>query len=261
MLLILLMIRHDDLYYDMSEQTDLMIHDGEASEPSGARFIAVRRVSISADEKGRIKRLPGFRSGNTVMKEKSAYTDSWVKRIAADLLKDDIDQLHDRLREHMDYKLKDLKHTEFGEGVCSLAGEGFQYTVSVVQSDEDPASYVITRMLHRFDADGVLTRKAFNDVFDGMFDRFTISTDADFDIRQIIEHVEDLSDEQDVSVDYKPSDLSSCTIHSSTCHGRILIADGEIQMQWNARTNPGALLASYLETGDMFEDVWPSLYE
>jgi len=218
-----------------------------AESSASGKYVNVERLTISSEESGYVRHLPGFRGNHHVPKEANGYTQSFVKKIAEDLVRDDIARVCDHLRAKAGYKFKDFGETEEDAGYRSLSARGFDYTVSVEQDENEPSEYIITRVLENFENNEALTDDGVNAAFDGVFDTFSLITSADTDIEALITAIEDLPPEAGISVDYDMRDLSRCTVSSDAFDGEIVVTKRSVEIVAESKLRPKLLLQAYTD--------------
>lgn len=175
--------------------------------------IKFEKVTILTSEEGYVKSLPGFIKGkHKAPLEVSTYHDSWIKRISHDLLKDEIDETAAKIKNALGYKRRDILSADVEDGVGAIISKDFDYYVAIQQDDEDAGGYKLTRSIENFKNSEVIYTSEFNDLFNDFFNELHFRTKQRINVEALIDAIEDIEDEETISVEYNQSDTSECSI-------------------------------------------------
>lgn len=201
--------------------------------------IKFENVTILTSEEGYVKSLPGFIKGrHKAPQEVSDYHDSWVKRIARDLLKEEIDETVAKIRQALGYKRKDILSAGVEEGVGEIITKDFDYFVVIQQDSNDAAGYLLTRSIENFKNSDILLSEEFNELFEDFFDELHLSTKQKIDVESLIDSIEDLEDDEIMSVDYESSDTSECSVFIPSINMTIEVTANSIKMKSDHKQSP-----------------------
>ena len=151
-------------------------------------------------ETGPIRRLDGFKRGNTVPTDINDYADRWCQRLLADQVAEELQTLYSKARTVLNARRKDLRKKE-GDGAGTLDAPAFRYTIETGQNPNDPAKYCLNRRLELRQGWSA-HRAAIDELFGNKFDRFVIEFEnMNIKFDDLVELLEDISDEQGGDVD------------------------------------------------------------
>ena len=175
--------------------------------------IKFENVTILTSEEGYVRSLPGFIKGkHKTPQEVSSYCDSWIKKIAYVVLDDEINKTATKIRSILGFKRKDIFSANVDDGIGEIVTKEFDYLVVIHQHEEDAGSYVLTRSIENFKNSSIIYTDKFNDLFSECFDELTFRTRQRINIEKIIDAIEDIDDEDIISVVYSQSETSRCSI-------------------------------------------------
>lgn len=173
--------------------------------------IALLKVSLLGEEIDVVKKLPGFQIGShKVSKYIGHATRNFVRGIAAQLIKEEINDLSKKIRDNIDYKRVDIRATaDVDNG--SIETSHFDYSITVEQSEDDPSEYILIRRLENLTDLNFASSIALSKIFSRHFNKLYFETEKDINITDLIDRFEDLKD-PGIKVYYDDADLSSCQI-------------------------------------------------
>lgn len=210
--------------------------------------ISFTDIVLLSEEGGQVKSLPGFQKRfHSVPTSANSATDSFIKKIGASIVEDEISELSKQIRSGLKYKLKEVEaYTDNGNGAINTPD--FTYAMEIVQSDEDPQQYQLIRKLINFRSSEMALNPEFNKIFSNHFERLEFSLSKRIDIEKFIHDFEDLEDNENIELDYDPSDLSSCMISIKGIAYEVLVTPGSLSITSNYNTSPEKLINAYRET-------------
>ena len=210
-----------------------------------AKGFKFKEAVFSCSEEDYVRKLPGFKVGNKVPRILDDYHESWIQKIAKELIREELDDVTELLRRILKLKLKDFQETIIENGYGQLSTVYFDYVIGVTQSETSADEYVLKRSIENFKNSDTIGSEEFNNAFEKDFDTLTLKMDKDIDIEDLINHIEDIGNPDIIDVDYSTSDLSKCTVEISGFEGSIHIEVDEIQIMVNKNTSPKNLVASF----------------
>lgn len=209
--------------------------------------ISFTNISMVGEESGKVVRLPGFRKGSHKAPGSiNSSANSFIQKIGADIVNDEISEISDKLRTAFKYKRVEMRAGSEG-GYGSIETPDFDYVVTISQSDEEPEEYVVKRSLLSIKNQNMINDENFNAIFSEHFDNLQFELETDTDIEWLIDQIEEMEDSP-VSVKYDPSDLSSCTISLDNLDYDIRVEADTISITTNYFTSPGRLAEAFKQS-------------
>jgi hypothetical protein len=209
-----------------------------------AEEIRFERVTILTIEDGWVKNLPGFKSNHKAPKEISSYHDNWIKTISKELIEEELNEIAQELKKQLKYKRKDIEEPIIDDGAGQLSTIDFDYVITVNQSQESADAYVITRSIENFKNSDILNNPEFNELFNNEFDELELLLNKKLNVENVIDKIEDIDNEEFISVRYDRTDTSNCSIKIKGFDGRIIITETSFKIQLNKKSSPQKLIIS-----------------
>jgi hypothetical protein len=205
-------------------------------------------IVLLSEEGGQVKSLPGFiKRSHSVPTSKNLATDNFIKKIGASIVEDEISELSKQIRNGLKYKLKEVEaYTDNGNGAINTPD--FTYSMEIVQSDDDPQQYLLIRKLINFRSSEMALNPEFNKIFSNHFERLEFSLSKRIDIEKFINDFEDLEDNENIELDYDPSDLSSCLVSIKGIAYEVHVTPSSLSITSNYNTSPEKLINAYRAT-------------
>jgi hypothetical protein len=201
--------------------------------------IKFENVTILTSEEGYVKCLPGFIKGkHKAPQEVSDYHDSWVKKIAQDLLKKEIDETAAKIKQALGYKRKDILSAGVEDGVGEIITKDFDYFVAIKQDSDDAAGYLLTRSIENFKNSDILLSEDFNEIFDEFFDELYLLTKQKINVEALIDSIEDLENDEIMSVEYDSSNTSECSVFIPSINITIEVTANSITLKSDHKQSP-----------------------
>lgn len=210
--------------------------------------IKFEKITILNVEEDYVKYLPGFIKGkHKEPKEISDYHENWIKSIAQKLLEDEINEIGNGFREILKLKRNQIISTNVDEGIGEIITTEFDYYVEVYQSDESPNIYILKRSIENFKNSEIIYSDRFNEVFDDYFDEVELKTNKKIDVESLIDKVEDIDDEDIISVSYDYSDTSKCTVTIPSISQEIFVQENYVIVKSRNKQSPIELIDNFKE--------------
>lgn len=196
---------------------------------------------IMGSEEGYVRNLSGFKSNYRVPKEIDDYHNNWIKSLAHDEIASELDRVAGLLISKLNYKRKDIRPPLIEDGYGQLVTDEFDYVVGIEQSEEAAGEYILTRTVENFKNSDILNNPIFNDIFKKTFNMLTFYF-KNINVEEIIDLIENVDDEQNISIKYKSSDLSSCRIFLKDFQGHIKINETSFSIIMDENESPQNLV-------------------
>ena len=211
-----------------------------------ASSIKFEKITLLTEEEGSVTTLPGFiRGRHKSPSEISDYHEKWIKSIAQDLLEEEINEIGEEIRRKLRLKRKQILNTTVEEGIGEIVTTEFDYSVVISQSEDDPGVYILTRSLENFKNSQILNSENFNDVFNELFDEIEFNTKQKIDIEELIDKIEDIDDEDVISVLYDLSDTSKCTITIPQISQKLVVTTNSVSVISRKKQSPLQLIDDF----------------
>lgn len=217
--------------------------------------VRLERATILATEEDWVRNLPGFNKekGHKAPKEISSYHESWIKKIAQKLIEDELNEVGDSLRNKLGYKRKQIEAPLVEDGVGQLSTIDFDYIVSIEQSKSEAETYILTRSIANFKNSDILTRPEFNEVFKNTFNEIEFVLVGDLDVESVIDRIEDIDDEENISVEYEHTDTTKCKVYIKGLSGYISLTERAFKLVSSNKNSPEKLILSFKQAYQMIE--------
>ncbi len=206
---------------------------------------SLKSVSLLNIETGDIKSLSGFvKKIHTVPKNYYSGANDFVQKIGDSEVKDEIEELAVEIKNEIGYSRKQVK-VSFDNGSGAIVTPDFTYYVELNQSENQPNEYILTKTLDNFTNSNLVLGKEFNSIFDGIFKKLEFKTNSDIDVDSLIDTIEEMENQENIKVEYNPSDTSTCTIIFNEFDYEIFVTSDSISFQTPYNTTPLELINAY----------------
>ena len=207
-------------------------------EPEKVKF---EKATIISYDDFSVKKLPGFKAGHKIPKEKDSYHEEWIKKISYDLIKEKVDEMTTECRQKLKLKRKDLLNSIIDNGYGELSTIYFDYTVTIEQSNGDPSKCILIQRIENFKNSEILYSDEFNTVFDSIFNIIEFHTSDKIEVEKIIDKIEELGSDV-IRVEYSMDNISECKIDIEGFYGQIDITENSISFYSYGMRQPKELM-------------------
>jgi hypothetical protein len=207
------------------------------------KLAQLRKVFFSGEELGNIKSLSGFKKHHRLPDSINNATESFVKTIGHDEIAEYSDNLFKSLKKSFGYKRRDIKLDDDYEAV-SIITKDFTVNIWISINPADCSECVINTEVTEIQNPISVNSSEFNEVFSDTFNSLTFQFDKSFDVEKLIDAIEDIDDEDVISVDY-PGDLSSCTIEIAGVDNSLYITSSSFSIKSHKCVEPKSLIKSF----------------
>jgi hypothetical protein len=209
-----------------------------------AEGIRFEKAILLTNEEDWVRSLPGFGPKHKAPKQIDAYHENWIKKIAVELIKDELDAIARKLRDKLNYKRKDIEEPVIEDGFGQLSTIDFDYIISITQSQERADKFVLTRSIENFKNSDILKNSEFNKIFSNSFDELQLRMNKRISITDIIDIIEAFDNSDLISVEYETTDTSNCDIYLKDFQGKIILAETTFTIKMNKKDSPQNLIQS-----------------
>jgi len=207
------------------------------------KLAQLKKVFFSGEELGKISSLSGFKKHHRLPDLINNATDSFVKRIGHEKVGKYSDNLFKSLKEAFGFKRRDINLNDDSESI-SIISKDFSVNIGIEINPEDYSEYILNTEVTEIQNPESIRSSEFNEVFIDTFNSLTFQFDKSFDIKNLIDAIEDIDDEDVISVNY-PGDLSSCTISISGFDNSIHITPHHCSIKSDYCVAPKDLIGSF----------------
>ena len=211
---------------------------------ANAETIKFEKAIILTTEEDWVRTLPGFDKAKNHKPPKSIddYHDSWIKKISTDLIEEELNQVANTLRQKLKYKRNDIEEPIIDEGGGQLITIDFDYVISISQSKEHADMYILTRSIENFKNTDILSNKEFNAIFSSAFDNLEFYLTKKINVEEIIDRIEEIDNEDLISVKYDRTNTKNCTINVSGFEGDIFLSERLFRITVDNKESPQNLV-------------------
>lgn len=211
---------------------------------ANAAEIKFEKATILTSEEDWVRNLPGFAPDHKAPKQADSYHENWIKKIASELIKEELNEIAKTLQVKLKYKRKDIQKPIVDDGAGQLSTVDFDYVVRVTQSQAKPDKYILTRSIENFKNSDILNDEEFNKIFSDTFDELEFRLKKKLNVADVIDKIEEIDNEEIISVEYEHTDTSCCRINIKGFSGQIVLTDTTFSIQMNNKNSPQNLILS-----------------
>lgn len=220
----------------------------ERRKSKEASDLSFTNIVLLSEETDDVKKLPGFQKRfHNVPTNIGKAPDSFIKDKGKKIIEDEIADLSVKLKEKLKYKRAEITASA-EDGYGSIETTDFDYNMSIGQSEEDPGEYVLIRKLENFSNSEIILSPAFNDIFSNHFDKLEFQFSTRINVEKLIDKIEALPDGSPITVNYTPSDYSSCSLTVDGLDQDIYVTTDSMGISFSYQTSPISLIDIFKET-------------
>jgi len=210
--------------------------------------ISFESAIILNTEEDWVRNLPGFEMGkHKPPKSIDDYHENWIKKISTEFIAEELNDIAKQLKSALKYKRTDIEDIIIDDGIGQLVTIDFDYIIEISQSKEEADTYIIKRSIENFKNSDILNSDKFNKIFDKHFDELEFSLSRKIDIEEIIDLIEEIDNEELISVEYDNSDTSYCSIYMSNFNGGVELSEKTFKIVNDKKIAPKELILSCQE--------------
>lgn len=203
-------------------------------------------ISLAIREIEGIARLDGFKKKtHRVPDEINSRTQSFVGKLSAKQVADDLDQVFGELRSAFRFKRKELQSDNGGEGTGLISTPYFQYCSTVSQNPEDASEVIWRRDISQITEPNQLLSDGFAAVFSNFFDTVEFTPPTAIDLEALIDRIEETDDDR-FSLEYDRQ-LTFCEIWIEGTAAKLHVTPEAIRIMHPQPQPPRVLIASLIE--------------
>lgn len=211
----------------------------------------VHHVRFVGRASGLVKSLGGFKkSHHTVPDAVNSATSAFLSKLCADEIAAEAEQFFQQARATFAYKRKELT-LDVTSPNAVLSAKDFTFEIAYALDESDPASYVVTRVLHGLRSTDFAAMAECDTVFAGQFSELSFVLTKGATVESVIDAIEGLDDEAVLTVNY-PSDCSRCILAVPGVSAEVRFEGGELAMVFPRSSAPRELLEGFIAVRDAF---------
>jgi hypothetical protein len=211
----------------------------------------VTRISLVGRSHGAVQTLGGFRKQHhTVPDAVNATTTAFLGKLCAAELAAEGEGFYQRARAALGYRRAELA-LEFASLAAQLTTKDFVLEIVYALEPADPASYVVTRTLHTLRESELVDRPEFDGLFAGIFSGIVFGLTKGAKVEAVIDAVEALGDESDLTVSY-PSDCRHCVLSVESAEANVVCDGATLEMRFPQSGSPRELVAAFAAVRSAF---------
>ncbi|MEO2027498.1 MAG: hypothetical protein ABGZ23_16615, partial [Fuerstiella sp.] len=186
----------------------------------------VTNVTLVSEYRQRVRDLRGFGKAHSVPFANTDRTQSFVGRIAADEIGEDLDARFDEFRRNFRFRRNDLVVSEPENGEGAIATPWFEYRITVTHDPNEPSEVTWRRQITEFRDPVPLLSPEFAAVFGTVFDTVEFTPLEPIYIEAFIDSIEDRDDES-ISLDYNRQS-TWCELATALIPGRLRVESDRV---------------------------------
>ena len=151
----------------------------------------VRRMSLQATTREKVRNLQNFRKGYSIPDAVTPSAEKFIRKIASEEVKQDIDATFQSLRESMGWKRKEMEVVMERDGSGFIRTPGFEYAMRCDLDPEEPSWVIFTREVGRVTDLTLVRSEGFADAFGRAFSRVQLDFEPPIDLEEVADRLED----------------------------------------------------------------------
>jgi hypothetical protein len=211
----------------------------------------VTRISLVGRSHGAVPALSGFRKQHhTVPDAVNATTAAFLGKLCTGELKTEGESFYQRAKAALGYKRAELA-LEVSSPAAQLTTRDFVFEIVYALEPSDPAAFVVTRTLHSLRTGDLINRPEFDGLFAGVFSGIVFGLTKGAKVEAVIDAVEALGDESDLTVSY-PSDCRQCVLSVESAEANVVCDGATLEMRFPQSGSPRELVAAFAAVRSAF---------
>ncbi len=211
----------------------------------------ITRISLTGRSHGAVRNLAGFKKQHHTLPDAvNATTTAFLGKICAGELAAQGEDFYQRARALLGYRRADLT-LEVASPVAQLTTRDFGLEIVYALEPADPAGFVVTRTLHSLRAGELIYRAEFDELFAGVFSGIVFGLTKGARVEAVIDAVEALTDESDLTVSY-PSDCRHCVLSVESVEANVMCDGATLEMRFPQSGSPRELVEAFAAVRSAF---------
>ena len=202
----------------------------------------LRRIVFRGESRGKVRDLAGFQKSFKLPESATPSAQRWTYRLAAENLRNEIEEAYNALREQLGFKRKDLESTIGAEGIAFIRTPSFDYSVSVSLDPDDPSMVIWRREISQVSDADILRGDGFRQLFAGKLDTLQFDFEKPIDVEELVDRIED-DPPPGVKVRVA-SDGSSCDVSVKGFAGQVHVERSSLRVE-GPSSSPESLVEQF----------------
>jgi hypothetical protein len=225
------------------EDTQLAAIQATKPPPAKLDLKKLKRIVFRGESRDRVKNLTGFQKNFKLPDAATPSAQKWIYRLAADDLKNAVEETYNALREQLGFKRKDLESTIGADGFGFIRTPLFDFSISVSLDPDDPTGIVWRREVSQVSDADVLNSEGFRKVFGAQLETLQFEFDKPIDVEALVDRIED---EPPAGVRVRvASDASSCDVTVQGFAGRVHVERKTLRVEGPPGLSPASLVEQF----------------
>ena len=193
-------------------------------------------VTLRGADRSNVKRLSGFEKHHTVPMRADDYHNTWIAQIATEELESSINDLSKNLRDHLNYKRKDLSAGIDGN-TAFLNTPTFGYRLTIALDPKSTAHVEWAREITSITQDNIILDSDVSHIMGEHYQQTCFQALRPISIEELI----DTFEANDAEVDY-PHDCAYCTVPLPQIDGQVIVHPTGFAIEYGYPQAPHILL-------------------
>jgi uncharacterized protein YajQ (UPF0234 family) len=203
----------------------------------------IAEMSFTVKAPVKLKNLSGWKKGDRLPDRVSDFSQSLVAKCAADELKNDLDEVYDKLKAAFSFSRRELQAAEPHDGTGTIMTPHFSYSVTVTHNHDDLDGALWTRSVDSIKTPAQISSKAFAAVFDDVFNTLVFALPTKVNLEDFIDAVE-AAKSSDLKIKYD-REATYCEIEVQGAVGTVTLKAKSLSIVHGQRTKTHLLLESF----------------
>ena len=214
----------------------------------------IAHVALVSEQRSRVCDLAGFKKKtHQVPSEVTDRAQSFVGRIAARDIGNDLDARFAEFRQHFQFKRVELRVSDPENGCGMISTPWFDYRVTVTLSPDDASEAVWRRQVTDFRHPEPLLSPEFATVFGNLFNTVEFEPPEPIDVEDFIDAMEDRSDTS-MQIDYDRT-ATWCQLSIESLPGQLKVENDRVAFVTSQPQLPAQLLDAFFRYREQLKGI------
>ena len=210
-------------------------------------------VTLVREQRSRVRDLKGYRKSHKIPTEVNDHASSFVARIAADDISQDLEARFADFRKLLKFKRIELQVKDPEGGVGIIETPLFDYQVTASLAPDDSAEVLWRREVTAFRKPKELFSSAFSSVFNNLFDMVELIPPSPIDLAEFIDRIENRG-ASSITLEYDRN-TTWCHISLKGISGQMRLTPDRVSLVVAVPQSPIRLLEAFLQVRSHFSGI------
>ena len=215
-----------------------------SDEPIQSHPQRMTYVSLAVRQREPVQRMAGFKKTHRVPEEVNTHTQSFVARLAAQQVKDDLDKIFEQLRIAFRFKRTEIQSSD-EDGSGTITTPYFRYGSTVFLNPDDASEAIWHRNVSDITSPNELLTDRFASVFGTSFNCVEFTPPSAIDLEALIDRIEAIADER-ISLQYDRL-VTACEISLAGSNVKLRVTAESFQIVHPQPAAPRTLVQSLFD--------------